>query len=159
MSSLSAAQRRVIDLAKEDLVNAAEKLLKDSEVVPSRDFGHSQLRNLGAVAAETDSPEVVLNFIRYQIGRDVRRDDTKSKGWARKTNEVRLGERFLDALDSEKGPIRLALRKVKEEGSSNPHTDQLARMQLIRYFLGFATRYMKYLEVSNPSQETEEENP
>jgi hypothetical protein len=26
-------------------------------------------------------------------------------------------------------------------------TEQLARMELIRYFLGFATRYLKYLEI------------
>jgi hypothetical protein len=146
VSSLSPSQRRAIDLAKEDLVIAAEELLEKSGVRPDKDdFGHSQLRNLGAVAAETESPAVVLNFIRYQMGRD-----DKQKGWSREKAGKPLGEHFLDALGGNAGPISLALERVKEEGESDPHRAQIARMQLIRYFLGFATRYMKYLEVKYP---------
>lgn len=145
VSSLSATQRRAIDLAKEDLVTAAEELLEVYKVRPDRDdFGHSQLRNLGAVAAETESPAVVLNFIRYQMGRD-----NKKEGWSRDADGKPLGERFLDALGKD-GVIAKALQEVGKEGENDPERMQIARMQLIRYFLGFVTRYMKYLEVKYP---------
>lgn len=143
MSSLTTEQRRCIDRAKEQLVEAAETLLDEAEVKPSRDFGHSQLRNLVAVASETESPAVVLNFIRYQMGRD-----DKGKNWAKKTKEERIGDRFISALNDDAGVVMKALADVvgvKEDAMAG----QLARMELIRYFLGFATRYMKYLEMKS----------
>lgn len=140
MSSLSPVQRRAIDQAKEKLVVAAEQLLKDAGVAPSRDFGHSQLRNLVAVATETESPAVVLNFIRYQMGRD-----DKQKNWAQGREGQRLGERFIAALNNDDGVVAQALNQSVFQG--DPLISQLARMELIRYFLGFATRYMKYLEL------------
>jgi hypothetical protein len=142
VSSLSPLQRRDIDLAKEDLVEAAEALLNDAKVKPSRDFGHSQLRNLVAVAMETQSPAVVLNFIRYQMGRD-----DKNKNWSQLQNGVRLGERFLTALHEKDGAVEKALARVSTDPAGDPVVRQLARMELIRYFLGFSTRYMKYLEI------------
>ena len=147
MLSLTTEQRRCIDRAKEQLVGAAETLLRESEVTPSKDFGHSQLRNLGAVAAETESPAVVLNFIRYQMGRD-----DKKRHWARGTEGNRIGDRFITALNSDKGVVTQSLKSVVGvEGDAL--ATQLARMELIRYFLGFATRYMKYLELQNrPAQ-------
>jgi CRISPR/Cas system CSM-associated protein Csm3 (group 7 of RAMP superfamily) len=146
LSSLSPAHRRAIDLAKEDLVAAAEKLLESSGVRPDKDFGHSQLRNLGAVATETESPAVVLNFIRYQMGRD-----DKQMGWARGKEDDRVGDRFLADLGGDGGAISKALSKVKD-WQDDPTRDQVARMELIRYFLGFATRYMKYLELKYPKK-------
>lgn len=142
MSSLSPAQRRAIDQAKELLVERAEDLLTKAAVKPSKDFGHSQLRNLVAVATETESPAVVLNFIRYQMGRD-----DKKKNWSRGSENERLGDRFLTDLHSEGGAVETAFAQIKavEWGTLE---QQLARMELIRYFLGFATRYMKYLEVT-----------
>ena len=73
MSSLTLEQHRAIDRCKEQLVPAAEALLDEAQGIEiGRDFGHSQLRNLIAVAMETESPAVVANFIRYQVGRDTR---------------------------------------------------------------------------------------
>lgn len=148
MSSLSPEVRQKIDQAKELLVNGAEKLLQEAKVIPDdRTFGHSQLRNLVAVATETESPAVVLNFIRYQMGRD-----DKSKGWAKAAvDKKRLGDQFIDALHGEGGPVQTALAGIPEAKGS-PLTEQLARMELIRYFLGFATRYLKYLEIEARAQ-------
>ena len=154
VSSLTIEQRRRIDLAKEKLVTAAEKLLDDAQVTPNREFGHSQLRNLVAVASETESPAVVLNFIRYQMGRD-----DKGKNWSRVVKEVpvgepsrevkkiRLGDLFITDLEEQGGVVRQSLQNVP--GCDDPVTGQLARMELIRYFLGFATRYMKYMELKS----------
>jgi hypothetical protein len=141
VTSLTTEQRRSIDLAKEQLVTAAEELLNEAQVRPNRDFGHSQLRNLVAVASETESPAVVLSFIRYQMGRD-----DKGRNWSRRTGGRRLGEHFIFALNDDQGVVSQALKNIP--GRESPLINQLARMELIRYFLGFATRYMKYLELA-----------
>ena len=154
MSSLSPAQRRAIDRAKETLVIGAETLLTEAKVSPSRDFGHSQLRNLLAVATETESPAAVTNFIRYQMGRD-KRDE---KGWARLEGGVRLGDRFLDSLrDQPPAAVGTALASVPDL-TDQPLAKQLATIELIRCFVGFASRYMKYLElqVSDTGEEDRE---
>jgi hypothetical protein len=143
VSSLSLQQRRAIDQAKEQLVVKAEELLKGAGVTPGKDFGHSQLRNLVAVATETESPAVVLNFIRYQMGRD-----NSQKNWAKGPTDRRLGDLFLVELHEKAGAVETALVEVRKVGGLDEDKllEQLVRMELIRYFLGFATRYMKYLE-------------
>jgi hypothetical protein len=148
VSSLSPVQRRAIDQAKEELVKAAEQLMERAEVRPNDDFGHAQFRNLVAVAMETESPSVVFNFIRFQMGKDYK----DKKGWARVSAGGLLGDQFVAALNDDDKAISAALSKVPDlEGA----TRQLARIMLIRYFLGFATRYMKYLELKYPRQRKE----
>jgi hypothetical protein len=141
VSSFNPAQRLAIDRAKELLVEGAETLLKDAGVKPGKHFGHSQLRNLVAVAIETESPAVVLNFIRYQMGRDDRHEH-----WSLGSEGKRLGDQFLKDLHDKEGTVEKAFVQMNAS-QWEPVQQQLARMELIRYFLGFATRYMKYLEL------------
>jgi hypothetical protein len=143
VSSLSIEQRRAIDLAKELLVPKAEELLEKAGVVKlkPKDFGNSQLRNLTAVAMETESPKVVVNFIRYQIGRDNKEKDWRSQ---KGNDKLTLGERFINEIEG--GVIDQALEGIPGAKGSKPH-EQLARIELIRHFLGFATRYLKYLDL------------
>ena len=148
MTSLTLAHRRGIDRAKESLVRAAETLLtvaQATEINP-RDFGHSQLRNLIAVALETESPAVVLNFIRYQMGRAGR-----NKGWANiaRGTDKRLGDRFIDEIES--GEVARALDTLDLSGDAMLR--QLAHIELIRHFLGFASRYLKYLDLKRPGRD------
>ena len=145
MTSLTLRHRREIDLAKEQLVAAAESLL---DRVGLRDidrgqFGHSQLRNLCAVAAETESPAVVVNFIRFQMGRA-----RKDAGWARRVQQKRLGECFIDELEGADAVISNCVGKI---AASDPIATQLVRMELIRQFLGFATRYLRFLDLDRPA--------
>ena len=148
MTSLTLAHRRGIDRAKESLVEAAETLLADAKVteIPLKDFGHSQLRNLIAVALETESPAVVLNFIRYQMGRAGR-----NKGWANiaQGTDKRLGDRFIDEI--KEGRVAGALDGLDISG--DPTLRQLAQIELIRHFLGFASRYLKYLDLKRPGRD------
>ncbi len=140
VQALSPPQRRAIDRAKELLVPRAEKLLDEFQVRPSKDFGESQLRNLLAVAAETESPAAVFNFIRYQMGRDKKH----LRGWARGVEGARLGDRFISELDESSGSaVGQALATVPD--LADPVTRQLARIELMRHFIGFASRYMRYL--------------
>lgn len=138
---LSPHDIRAIDHQKERLVPAAEKLLEDARVVELRknDFGDSQLRNLIAVAMETESPAVISNFIRYQMGRD-----TGRKSWRRDQGGVMLGDRLIAEL--EKGAVAEALDAIASF-DGEPRRKQLVRMELVRHFLGFASRYLKYLDL------------
>ncbi len=142
MTSLSLEQVRAIDRCKEDLVPAAERFLDDAGAsqLTKKEFGDSQLRNLIAVANETDSPAVVMNFIRYQIGRD-----NKQKAWGWKHGDKRLGDRLIEDLSADAGAVRQALSKVP--GLDDRVTQQLAAMALVRQYLGFASRYLKYLDL------------
>ncbi len=149
MSSLNISQLRAIDQSKELLVPAAEKLLDDARVVDldRNAFGDSQLRNLTAVAMETESPAVVTNFIRYQMGRDPR-----GRNWANGTSGQRLGDRFIEEIQA--GAIKDALGEVPNV-KGNPQLEQLARIELVRHFLGFATRYLKYLDLKRGQRRQE----
>ncbi len=145
MLALTFEQHRAIDRCKEQLVTAAETLVESAtDIRIGRDFGHSQLRNLIAVATETESPAVVLNFIRYQMGRD-----NYGNNWARTIGGDTLGERFIYQLDLEGGAVAGALAQVMQRAPGNADNSemrQLIRIVLIRLFLGFASRYLKYLE-------------
>lgn len=142
MSALTLRQRQAIDRCKELLVPAAEKLLETANVkeLDKNDFGERQLRQLIAIAKETESPAVVLNFILFQIGRD-----KQSTGWGYSANGEKLGMRMIGALKS--GVVQEALDKIPD---LDAETTQLARIELVRHFLGFASRYLKYLELERP---------
>ncbi len=140
MTTLSLEQQREIDRQKEVLVPAAEKFLEEAGIVefPKKQFGDSQFRNLIAIANETSSPAVVLNFIRYQIGRD-----SGKKNWGREHAGKNLGDRLLE--DLQKGAVQQALAKIP--GLADDTLRQLAAIELIRQYLGFASRYLKYLDL------------
>ncbi len=141
MTTLSLEQQRAIDRLKESLVPAAEKFLDDSGIVnfPKKKFGDSQFRNLIAIANETSSPAVVLNFIRYQIGRD-----SGKNNWGRMHDGLNLGDRLL--ADLKDGTVKQALEEVPGL-KGNQTLRQLANIELIRQYLGFASRYLKYLDL------------
>lgn len=141
-NTLTIAQHRALDRAKEGLVRAAEKLLDDAAVtqISKNKLGDSQLRNLLAVANETESPAVVANFIRYQMGRD-----NKGTHWRHEAGGTTFGERFRHQLEDDGGAVQQALQAAdlaNLEGTER----QLARIYLVRHFIGFASRYLKYLE-------------
>lgn len=142
---LTASQKRALDWQKENLVLAAEVLLSEGDVVhiPKNKLGDSQLRNLMAIAGETESPAVVTNFIRYQMGRDSKNKEC----WARLGHTgLPFGELLIHAID--KGAVKEAIGKV--EGLEGPAL-QVARMQMVRHFLGFMSRHLKYLAPQRPS--------
>ena len=145
---LTYEQEQAIDLAKEQLVPAAEKLLKNANVVEinKNDLGESQLRNLMALANETESPAVVLNFIRYQMGRD-----TRGRGWNKTVAEGKtVGQLFQEEIET--GAVQEQLDQMQKLTSAAVEK-QLVRMVLIRNFLGFASRYMKFLDLERASRQ------
>ena len=133
---LTVSQRRALDLQKENLVKAAEQLLEKGQVarLSRNKLGDSQLKNLLAIANETESPAVVTNFVRYQMGR--RKDGWEWQG----ENRIRLGDRLIEAIDN--GAVKAAVDAVADLDDVQR---QLAKMLMLRHFLGFISRHLTYL--------------
>lgn len=125
--------QRGIRQAEDALVIAVEDALNTCEYPTSgRDkLEESQFRNLVRVADSTESPEVVKNFIRYQVGRE--------RKWGR--GQKSLAERIIQDID-----VRLKA-SAQEIVEAAQETDEKKRvqMELIRRYLGYGARHLRYL--------------
>ncbi|AFZ22174.1 hypothetical protein [Allocoleopsis franciscana] len=94
------------------------------------DLEESQFRNLLRVSDTTDSTEVIKNFLRYQVGRD--------KKWGRGKDS--LAEKIVQDID---GNIKKTAQSIAEssQGDFKP-----IWLELIRRYLGYGSRYLKYLK-------------
>ena len=105
-----------------------------------RNYGkleEAQFRNLVRVADSTDSPEVIKNFLRYQLGRDEK--------WG-KGNESLAEKIIADIGDSEN---KSRIYQLAEEIGQDIKVTKLdihdIWMELIRRYLGYGARYLVYL--------------
>lgn len=125
--------QRGIRQAEDALVIAIEEALNTCEYPTSgRDkLEESQFRNLVRVADSTESPAVVKNFIRYQVGRE--------RKWGR--GEKSLAERIIRDIDSN---LKDSAQEIVEAAQE---TDEKKRvqMELIRRYLGYGARHLRYL--------------
>jgi hypothetical protein len=90
----------------------------------------AQFRNLVRVAESTESAEVVMNFLRYQVGRE--------RKWGRGSNS--LANRIIEDIKK--------LRYSQAQQIANAAgADDIAdiHMRLVRRYLGYGARYLKYL--------------
>jgi len=94
------------------------------------DLEESQFRNLLRVSDTTDSTEVIKNFLRYQVGRD--------KKWGRGKDS--LAEKIVQDID---GNIKKTAQAIAESSQSDFKPIWL---ELIRRYLGYGSRYLKYLK-------------
>lgn len=119
--------------SEDDLVNWIQTALDDKQSY--RDLEEAQFRNLVRVAATTESPEVIKNFLRYQVGRD--------KKWGR--GEGSLAEKIIQHIDREiQNRAKLICNGVN---GSEPNFKPIW-IELIRRYLGYGARYLKYLNVT-----------
>ena len=124
---------------EDTIVIAIEEALDECEYPTSgRDkLEEAQFRNLVRVATSTDSAEVVKNFLRYQVGRD--------RKWGR--GEKSLSERIIKDIDKTLKDLSKAIfDSVKDipEDDTSPNQKGIW-MELIRRYLGYGSRYLKYL--------------
>ncbi|HAG85347.1 MAG TPA: hypothetical protein DCL61_30435 [Cyanobacteria bacterium UBA12227] len=116
--------------AEDDLVIWIQDALDNAKY---GDLEESQFRNLVRVSDTTDSAEVIKNFLRYQVGRD--------KKWGRGKDS--LAERIVQDID---GNIKKTAQIIAECSQSDFKPIWL---ELIRRYLGYGSRYLKYLREKN----------
>ncbi|PLZ05070.1 hypothetical protein [Fischerella thermalis] len=123
--------QKAISQAEDDLVIAIETALDNCEYIKTGDkkLEESQFNNLLRVADTTDSPEVIKNFICYQVGRDEK--------WGRGRNS--LAAKIIQDID-----ISLKTR-ANQIVADNPSANlKYIWIQLIRRYIGYGSRYLKY---------------
>ena len=132
-SKTELAIQKGIRQAEDDLVISVEEALDTCEYPTSgRDkLEESQFRNLVRVADTTESPEVVKNFLRYQVGRE--------RKWGR--GDKSLAERIIQTVD---GMLKKTAGEIAEK-AGDPAEKKRIWMELIRRYLGYGSRYLKYL--------------
>jgi len=91
----------------------------------------AQFRNLVRVANTTESPEVIKNFLRYQVGRN-------NKKWGSGKNS--LAEQIISDIDN---TLHQKATHITQPLAPNEH--QLVWLELIRRYLGYGARYLSYL--------------
>lgn len=136
--SLNAVQHTELKVQKgirqveDDLVILIQAALDECEYGKSGNdkLEESQFRNLVRVADTTDSSEVIKNFLRYQVGRE--------RKWGR--GKSSLAERIIQDIDSN---IQQHAQKIAEDAQSVGWKE--IWLELIRRYLGYGSRYLKYL--------------
>lgn len=119
--------------AEEELVTWIQDALDKTEYgrPGERDkLEESQFRNLIRVAETTDSPEVIKNFLRYQVGRGSK--------WGRGSGS--LAERIITDIQSKLHETARTIATKAESGDTNK-----IWIELIRRYLGYGGRYLTYL--------------
>jgi len=122
--------QRAIRQSEDDLVIWIQDALDNTKY---GDLEESQFRNLVRVADTTDSAEAIKNFIRYQVGRD--------KKWGR--GKESLAERLIQDID---GNIKKTAGIIAEGSQIDFKPIWL---ELIRRYLGYGSRHLKYLRDGN----------
>lgn len=127
-----AIERRLDELVR--LANQTATMLKDSGMETS------QLRNLLNVATTTASPEVVINFIRYQIARE-----GNSNKWGKGPNS--FGHTLIKRLSEEVRDWAVTVAQEVNDQMPNEPSDALQSavyIRLIQLFIGYLNRAFYY---------------
>ncbi|MEO0842763.1 MAG: hypothetical protein AAF063_28200 [Cyanobacteria bacterium J06643_5] len=137
---------RKIRQAEDDLVLAIVDALDNTEYQKSGDkkLEESQFNNLLRVADTTESPEVIKNFIFYQVGRG------KKWGQGKKSLAAKIVEDINGDLKNKADEIFKEAFTKETSLEENSETEiKKIWIQLIRRYLGYGSRYLKYLNTVN----------
>jgi hypothetical protein len=118
--------QRGIRQSEDQLVTAIQDALDKTKY---GNLEESQFRNLVRVADTTDSTEVIKNFLLYQVGRDQK--------WGRGQNS--LADRIINDIDK---TLKKAADNIAK--SANSKNTNGIWLELIRRYLGYGARYLKY---------------
>ncbi len=113
---------------EDDLVEKIEAAFtkKRGELDPS------QYQNLVQVALSTESPEVIKNFLRYQVGRDIK--------WGR--GEGSLAEALIAHMQ---GDLKTQATEIAKT-AGDPSKAKEVHIELIRRYLGYGKRHLTFLK-------------
>ncbi len=126
---------QAIDDRLNELLSQMQQLLDKSRIWESK-MEVAQIQNLLAVAHETNSVEVVKNYIRYQIGRD-----GGSGSWRRR---VGTGPTFGDQIIAELDRLKSIAQSIVPQSAQGETLVDGAWMKLTRLYLGYLRRYFYY---------------
>jgi len=131
-----------VDNAMDTLILQAEKLIEDLFRYPHQMERH-QLTNLVSVSLETNSVQIVLDYIRYQIGRDIR-----NTSW--RIGQPSFGSKLLDQLEGLRqragGLMENAIKDYGIEPQNKNDEEARIWMQLVRHFVGSLHHNFVYYE-------------
>ena len=122
------AIQKGIRQAEDNLVLYIQKALDKQDSYG--ELKSSQFRNLVQVSYNTESAEVIKNFLRYQVGRDNK--------WGR--GKGSLSEAIINDIDSKIKETAQAIQKAVKAEDYKP-----IWVQLIRLYLGYGARHLMYL--------------
>lgn len=122
--------------AEDDLVKAIVDALDNTKY---EQLEESQFNNLLRLADTSESPEVIKNFIFYQVGRDEK--------WGR--GKKSLAARIVNDIDGNLKNKADEIAKQAFTGEVSQEEIKKIQMQLIRLYLGYGSRYLKYLNTVN----------
>lgn len=128
-----------VDREMQDIVQRAFDLMQKLAPGLPKDFGRKQLHNLIATATETNSMEIVKDFVRYQMGRDEGR-----KHWRKLQEQSTLGEAVLDEIDQLKERASFLIREAK----LRKVTPANEKTEINRVWALLVRRFVAYLEHS-----------
>lgn len=132
----------IVDREMNAIVSESEWLV-ESLFQKKHDMQRNQLSNLLATALETDSAAVVMDFVRYQMGRD-----SKCETW--RVGQPSFGEELLKRLkelgQKAAGLIDVAVREYGIEPMKRESEEERIWMLLVRRFLGSLYRNFVYCD-------------
>ncbi len=150
---LEDAVRRQMDTIVRRAAEAVQ-LLEPKGQGPSG-MKENQIRNALNVAEESQSVEVMTNFIRYQIGRNKKDEQWRYQGF---------GLRVIE--DIETGPVAQAADEVAQEAIERlgEEADQEglrreAHLELSRYYLGYLNRAFYFCDKIEGDEDAFISNP
>lgn len=133
--------RRYVEEELDIIIPEMRQLVQETGLCQNRRMGKSQFSNLQNVARDTTSPEVILAWIDYQIGRQA--------VWRENAFGIKL-RTALDALRDNADRIRT---KIENDFAEEPLTDAEGKhlrrrifLALIRQYVGQLTRYHVYCQ-------------
>jgi hypothetical protein len=114
--------------AEDELVTAIQEALNNKSSYGALE--ESQFRNLVRVSDSTESAEVIKNFLRYQVGRDAK--------WGR--GEKSLATKIISDIDGLIKTMALTIVANCKGGDI-----KAIHLELVRRYLGYGARHLKYL--------------
>ncbi len=145
----------VVDRQLDELISNIRSLVDATRVYEKENMGTSQFRNLSSVAGETDSVEVVVGWIQYQIGRA-----KPNRGWQTpdRTNKDKpfFGEQLIRLIrDLEEIAKKFA---ANEAPQIRFEFERSLLMALVRQMAGQLERYYVYRDKLTNSGNQQERN-
>jgi hypothetical protein len=129
-----------LDEVDQEVVRRAEAVVDNAPGI-TKELDDKQIRNIIAVADDTQSIAVVDNFIKYQIGRSYDEKKPNQKWCFLDKNRRRFGEAIRMDLEW--------IQKLAKSNTSGEVTADELSIRLTRRYLGYLMRHFKYVDAQS----------